>query len=187
MPYRKLFIALSLAAFISILSYSPAYPLDLESKYFTANIDEGIDIYSFAQKIDIRYYMESDATASSRAPSKDAVLKDSLDGLYMAVSDVLGIHMYSLKINLTVLPVRKDINNTLKGYLEEGIDIPSYYFKERNAIYISFEDLTVGMLAHEIAHAIMARYFVIAPPPETQEILSGYVEFSINKSMQNNR
>ena len=187
MLYKKLFIAALFAVFSSILYPSYAYPLELESKYFSAKIHDDIDIYALARKIDIMYYLASTAHSSSKAPNAVSILKDNLDGLYMAVSDILGIHIYSLKINLNILPTRKDISDTLKEHLEEEIDIPSYFYKDKNTIYISFEDLTIGMLAHEVSHAITARYFVVLPPPNTQEILSGYVEFSINKALNNKK
>ena len=38
-------------------------------------------------------------------------------------------------------------------------------------------------IAHEIAHAIINHYFVVPPSVKMQEILSGYVEYSLNKKV----
>ena len=61
------------------------------------------------------------------------------------------------------------------------LDERSYYLHETNTVYISYKDLTLGMLGHEIAHAIISNYFVVLPSAEVQEILSGYVEYSLKK------
>jgi hypothetical protein len=58
---------------------------------------------------------------------------------------------------------------------------PSFYFHEEKTIYISTEDLDLGMLAHEIAHAIISHYFVVPPSERVQEVLSGYVDFHFKK------
>jgi hypothetical protein len=36
-----------------------------------------------------------------------------------------------------------------------------------------------------MAHALISNYFVVAPPPKVQEILAGYVEYSVRKRMGN--
>jgi hypothetical protein len=50
-----------------------------------------------------------------------------------------------------------------------------------NTIYLSFNEMTLGIISHEMAHAIISNYFVTPPSPKIQEILSGYVEYSIRK------
>jgi hypothetical protein len=54
---------------------------------------------------------------------------------------------------------------------------------EGNTIYVSLKDVSLGMLAHEVAHAIISSYFVVAPPEKVQEVLAGYVEYSIRKKL----
>jgi hypothetical protein len=49
-------------------------------------------------------------------------------------------------------------------------------------VYISYPEMTIGMLGHKIAHAIISHYFVVPPPAKIQEVLAGYVEYSIRKS-----
>ena len=59
-----------------------------------------------------------------------------------------------------------------------------FYFHDDKTIYISTEDLTLGMLGHEMAHAIISHYFVVPPPTKVQEVLSGYVDYSFQKKVR---
>lgn len=52
----------------------------------------------------------------------------------------------------------------------------AYYSHERRAITAVYNRVTDGVLAHEIAHAVMNAYFGIVPPEKTQEILAQYVD-----------
>jgi len=58
----------------------------------------------------------------------------------------------------------------------------SFYVFDSNTIFISYQDLTLGMLGHEIAHAVISGYFVVPPPDKVQEVLAGYVEYSLRKA-----
>jgi hypothetical protein len=37
------------------------------------------------------------------------------------------------------------------------------------------------MLGHEIAHAIISSFFIVPPPEKIQEVLAGYVDYSLLK------
>lgn len=58
----------------------------------------------------------------------------------------------------------------------------SMYQSEKGIIYVSLTDMTAGMLGYEIAHAIISHYFVVPPPARVQDVLCGYVEYSLQKS-----
>ena len=54
--------------------------------------------------------------------------------------------------------------------------IRSWYIFKQNAIYINAADVHEGILAHELAHAIIDHYLTIRPPRATAEILARYVD-----------
>ncbi len=63
-------------------------------------------------------------------------------------------------------------------YLEENYrgGAIAYYSHETRSITAVYNRVTDGVLAHEIAHAVMNAYFGIVPPEKTQEILAQYVD-----------
>ena len=109
-------------------------------------------------------------------------LARTVDALYAEASDILGIHVYSFHGNLKFYPDHAALNEIFQNYFHEDFPQYSFYLHERATLYSSLPDLTLGMLGHEIAHAIISHYFVIPPPARVQEILSGYVEYNLRKS-----
>ena len=60
------------------------------------------------------------------------------------------------------------------GALEGGR--PAYFDYKTKALFISVENTSDGLFAHEMAHAIMNQYFKSPPPSKIQEILAQYVD-----------
>lgn len=53
---------------------------------------------------------------------------------------------------------------------------PAEYSHERRCVYASTATVTDGILAHEIAHAVINAQFRVPPPEKAQEILARYVD-----------
>ena len=43
------------------------------------------------------------------------------------------------------------------------------------------QDVHAGMLAHELAHAIIDHYLTVRPPAQTAEILARYVDSHLDR------
>ncbi len=52
----------------------------------------------------------------------------------------------------------------------------AFYSDTTRSITVYADRVTDGILAHEVAHAVMDAYFTLAPPRKVQEILSRYVD-----------
>lgn len=179
---RSLIFALTLFFFNFFCSHS--YSAQVESKYFDLSVYEGCDLTQFAKKIDIGL---SVGAAGSYKNVKDtpALITQNIDALYLEICDVLGIHMYTYRSKIKVVPSRKELMAlAFKGTTQLTEVPPAIYVHADNTVYVSFADFTVGILAHEIGHAIISNYFIMPPPPRVQEILCGYVEYAVRSRLQ---
>ena len=188
MPYtfkKLLFIpAIILLAAVSLQAAASAEQT-VKSKYFNIYIGQGIDRTELLQKLNAHYFLQlkaafSDENYKSGTDADDQMAR-TLDAIYLEISDILDIHMYSFSIDLEIVPGKDALSDELFKYLNKRLDMPSFYFYDRNRIYVSFADMTLGMLSHEIAHAIVSHYFVVPPSVKVQEVLAGYAEYSIRK------
>jgi len=181
---KKIFLIIILF-FVAFLPHNAFAAESIKSKYFNIHIYDGIDKVQLLKKLDAEYFLRRSVAyfEETGRPTADfdTLLGDTLDAVYLQVSDIIDIHMYSLTVGLDILPDKRALADTLEAYLNNRIDVPSFYFHDKNTIYISFADLNAGMLAHEITHAIVTHYFAVPPPTKLQEILSGYSEYSIRK------
>lgn len=154
----------------------------IESKYFTLEFYKDCDLIKLIQKLNVNYFLHADVF-SSEPEDIDSIISKTFDALYLEVCDILDIHIYSYHGKIKVYPNKKELEqDVLRGYIEEKFGLPSVYEHSKNTIHISYPDITLGMLAHEVAHAIISHYFIVPPSPKVQEVLTGYVEYSIRKT-----
>lgn len=175
----RLLLFLWLGLFFSIPG---VFAGQLKSKHFDVTIEGNIDNYELLEKLNANYFLHLNGMYSSSKLDEETIVKDALDALYVEVSDILDIHMYSFEISLVIVPDKVRIAEIIAECGGKYIEVPSFYYYEENTIYISWEDFTIGMFAHEVAHAVISHYFVVPPPEKLQEVLAGYVEYSIRKS-----
>ncbi len=155
-----------------------------EGKYFSVYAYKNIDIDSLIEKIKLNYFVDIKDIFEEDSKDSKTLLLECLNSLYQEVSDILDIHVYSFHTNVKILSDRSALSQAFKSYVGKEFPERSFYLYDNNTIYISFKDLTLEILAHEIAHAIISRYFVVLPPVKVQEILCGYVEYTLKKRME---
>lgn len=169
--------------FISNYAFSQEESLQLiaKSKYFSVYSYPGLDVNSLLNTLDFNYLLQPDSLSKHKQKSSLSLLSDTLDTLYLEVSDILDIHIYSFHGNIKIVRTQADVSSIFKKYFNQSFPERSFYLHERNTIYIAFPGLTLGMLGHEISHSIISHYFVVLPPEKMQEILCGYVEYGLRK------
>ncbi len=170
---------LSLAFFLFFNSFCPADTV--ETKYFTILFCPDCSLAEFAKNIStgnsVRFetYNESKSDITS-------VIKSDTDALYLEVEDVLDMYLDSYHGRIKVHPDNVSVSKTAYGNTQTiEPAIPSIYMPSQNTIHISLKDIDPGILSHEMAYALISNYFVLAPPAKVQEILAGYVEYSVRK------
>jgi len=153
-----------------------------EGRYFVCYADKGIDAYQVLSKLDFNYVSLDGSGRGKNGDDVASTLARALDGLYQAVSDILDIHIYSYKGTIQVVADQPALAKLLKKRFSLDFAERSIYYHEGNTIYISARDMTAGMLGHEMGHAIISHFFIVPPPPKVQEVLCGYVEYSLRKN-----
>jgi len=71
------------------------------------------------------------------------------------------------------------LNNLSDNFADLGVDYIAFYSRRYETIYISVDDAHIGVLAHEISHAIMDHYFGVPPPAKINEVLGQFVEIHL--------
>ncbi|MDD4955866.1 MAG: hypothetical protein PHP17_07520 [Candidatus Omnitrophica bacterium] len=177
--YKLICSWLLISGFVSFACFGDV----IETKYFKINLCDNCSPSSFAEKINATALFRFDAL-SKNGSDINSVIREGIDSLFLEVCDALDIKIQSYRGTIVVFPDIVEVSKIASGdsqIIEAGL--PSIYVPSHNTIYISFNDATAGMLAHEMAHAVISTYFVVAPPPKVQEILAGYVEYSVRKKM----
>ena len=143
---------------VLVLSNSPAYAQTasnlLETRYTTVHYSENDQMNDFLWRI------------TGQRLTGDSVLQNTrgrIDEIIERVQSLLDMH-----------PAAFHFDIYLKKTNEAGTI--AYYSHETRSITAVASRVTDGVLAHEIAHAVMNAYFSPAPPEKSQEILAQYVD-----------
>ena len=154
----------------------------LETRHTVIKYKTSEDLSNFNKAVDytpadtnIRWLFRRDSiTLEDKIRSKtDAIFERVQEILDMKKSmKKIFIELYSDKENLQ--KAFRNINETYKSYR-------AGYIYEYNSIYLNVNDVHAGMLAHEMAHAIIDHYMTVRPPSATAEILARYVDSHLTK------
>ncbi len=192
MPRSKIFnIAVIILIFMAVgnaYGYEDGFgqAKKLQTKQFTVYYAPQIDTSSLAQKLNISF---SDRVLAGTNPKANAAeggqleLAEALDILFLSVSNILDMNLYSFQGTIKICLDTNQLNNIYTNLFNSSLGGRfSFYASELNTIYISQEHFQREILGHEISHAIMSRYFVVQPPVKASEVLAGYVEYQLRKT-----
>lgn len=183
-------MAATLGAVLLIAGMAGAYEDEfasaekIEGRHVVVYYHKGIDIPALDRQLNIR---PSDKILAgknlSAKSSPEAEFADMLDALFIHVCDILDMQLYTMQVDIKVCQDYGHLSRIYNGLFSSDLGgRKSFYVAGLNAIYISRDSFRREMLGHEMAHAIMSRYFVVQPPVKIQEILAMYVEYNLRKA-----
>jgi len=150
----------------------------IKTGYFTVYYRPGTDLYKIgsALKNRISYF-------SAGMPADDAPVTDNiryyLDLLFTRAEEILDMHPKDIHVEIRIFPTRAELNEEYFRIFNAKEDYRSFYINKFNTIYISAEDFSDSILAHEMGHVIVDRYFAVVPPEKVREILASYVDLHL--------
>jgi len=157
----------------------------IEGKYFTLYYTPQLQTSDLVQKLNIT---SSDnlmvGKSVEKKSSPEAELADMLDTLFMRVSDILDMHVFSFQGSIKVCEDTSQLKQIYKGLFDRDLTALSFFVGNLNTIYITTDSFKREILGHEMAHAVMTRYFVVQPPVKIHEILAMYVEYQLRRAAQ---
>jgi len=131
------------------------------------------DLHSFTRSISKSFFSFDNPEKSS------ALVSSRVDSIAERVISILDMYPPNLRFYIYLYPTRKEYEKAFMGIGALNIfeKVPlSLYLHKNKAIYVSLENITANIFAHEVAHAVINSYFPIPPPAAMQEILAQYVD-----------
>ena len=152
----------------------------IKSRYFTIHLKSGVDTDRLTMKIALPSSIKA-IIRSSTVGFKDDNLEDQLDLLYLAVYEILEIHLKQFQSSVKVCDDSDCLSNVAKKLFGQEIKSGGFYVVALDTLYVDSDNVTLNILGHELAHAILTKYFVVPPSERIQEVLAGYVEYAFRK------
>jgi len=113
------------------------------------------------------------------AKSPTDSVKQKVDAIVERVHEILDMRKRMKKVVIYIFPTNKhfhEASSRMVGTNKTKRRIRAWYVYEQNAIYINADDVHEGIIAHEVAHAIVDNFLAVRPPRATAEILARYVD-----------
>jgi hypothetical protein len=156
-----------------------------QGKHFVIYYAPQLDPASLAQTLNIS---ASDrilvGKSAERNFSADEELADTLDTLFSQVCDILDMQLYSFQGNIKICRDYAQLNRIYRDFFHKELGTRSFYVHNSNTVYTSADNFRLGIVGHEIAHAIICHYFVVLPSVKVQEVLAMYVEYQLKRMDQ---
>jgi hypothetical protein len=188
----RFFSTVFIFLYLIIFSCSSLFALDfkdgykgnkrLKSNFFTVYFESDQALNNFEFAIDVPYNIRA-LTLEPTVLYETGDVAGELDILYLAVSAILDIELSKYSCKIKVCDDAESLSRISNRLFGRTIDVPAFYVLENNTIYVDARDVNINILGHELAHAIQNEYFVVPPPQKIQEVLAGYVEYQLRKSV----
>lgn len=156
----------------------------IDTEHFTIYYKPGVDINNLISQLFVSPTDQALTNQKVDTSSPQAQLSSMVEVLFARASDVLDMHIYSLKANIKIFATQQDLTNFYNDLFHAHVPCTGYgfYLDDTRSIYMSAENFRREILGHEMGHAIMSRYFVVQPSVRIQEVLAGYIEYQLRKS-----
>ena len=152
----------------------------LRSRFFNIYLKEGVDADRLAMRIAVPPSTRAMVYSSTSSFGSDH-LEDQLDRLFLVVTEILEARMKQFESSVKVCESASGLGEVSERLFGREIKAGGFYVVALDSLYIDSENVTLYVLGHEMAHAVISKYFVVPPPERIQEVLAGYVEYELRK------
>lgn len=153
-----------------------------KTRYFELYGEKKLNLEFLLNQLNFAYFLSLDAYYVEEIKSTEDLLARTIDAIFLEINDSLGLTVDNYFGTIRFMKDHDQLKEVFYSIFRAEFKERAFYFYEGDTIYISLPDMTLGMLGHEMAHAIISHYFVVPPPKKLQEVLSGYVEFKLRKA-----
>jgi len=108
-----------------------------------------------------------------------ASVKQKVDALFERVKQILDTDICKDKVIINIYPNKKSFYEVRNKMIGEDCHFRAWYIFKSNAIYINIDDVHDGILAQEMAYAIIDNFVTVRLPRATSKVLALHVEESL--------
>jgi hypothetical protein len=163
-----------LACLFILISFSPSPAFELKTRYATITYNSEEHLRKFNKEISLGSL--SYLLRNKKSFTVDDEIKDKIDVIVERVEAILEMFPKELRFSISLHPAEEEVQGIYKKRYGKDVDFIAFYSPKDKVLYVSVKDIDLGVLAHEIAHAIIDIYYGKATPSKIHEVLAQYVE-----------
>lgn len=143
----------------------------LETFYASIYYQADEDLVDFAGRISRVPYASRHEGEQSKSD-----LKQDIDKIVYRVKTLLDMYPQNMRFSVRIYTDPLSVRERYAEHSKRGKAPIAFYSHQTKTIYCALPNLSGGIFAHEVAHAVINFYFPVTPPAQMQEILAQYVD-----------
>ena len=154
-----------------------------QSRFFSIHYQEPGQLERFAQKVQpgaLTLSLNQIFTGNTKL-TPEAKAGRYVDQLFQRVQATLEMVKPGLKVEIRLFQDQAALSEAFEKITGKPTRAPAFYWQETNTIYLQMEQISIGILAHEMAHAVISHFFIIDPPEKVSELICQYVDREVSK------
>lgn len=190
---QLIFLYLAIHCFLSLFLALPAEAFKLEpwhiiqTQFTTIRYKSHEDLIKFHDKI--KFGPGEWNVSPTLSPLTETEIKhmvaQKVDAIFTKACDILDMKKRFQNVNIFLHPDTDSLKRTYKSIYPGECRLRAWYRFKNNSAYFNVQDIHAGMLAHELAHAIIDHFLTVRPPRQTAEILARYVDTHLDRGFVN--
>jgi hypothetical protein len=157
-----------------LLSASASSGYELKTRYSTIIYEKEDQLQEFNKEValgSLSYLMKN-----KKSITANEEIGNKTDVIVERVETILEMFPRGLKFTIVLLSTDEEVQKIYRDKYGRRVDYIAFYSPRDKTVFISVNDIRLGVLAHEFAHVIIDRYYGIPTPVNIHEILAQYVE-----------
>jgi hypothetical protein len=154
-----------------------SYGYEIKSHYATINYEKEEYLIKFSEAI--APGSPSYSSSNRRTLTAEEVVIQEIDELIEKVKRLLDLFPEEVKFRIVLLPLNDDVRRIYSARYRTHVDYIAFYALEDKTVFISINDVSIRVLAHELAHVVLDHSFYGCPSVDVQENLARFVETHI--------
>lgn len=91
------------------------------------------------------------------------IIGEKTDAVFLAAQQILDMNKKFSPVNIILYPDSRTLKKAYRRIYHTECTIRAWYAFQDNTIHLNIRDLHVGILAHEMAHAMIDHYLAVRP------------------------
>jgi len=170
--FRTIYVIISIAVLINFPFSLEA--VDLESRYAVITFYDHDALRRFNNEL----YMGrlgSQMRRNSGETIEDEVIS-KIDFIAEKAMATLDMFLPDLKFSIVIHPDEESVQKDFHAIYNVDVDYIAFFSPSKNTVFYSANNSSLRVVAHEIGHVIVEKYFPISPPQRIHEVMAQYAE-----------
>lgn len=161
--------------FCFVVVADSGYTQQQKSRYVTLWYADRAVLEEFDDNLRLNRKLRNSMRKKNVVTVADGVLAKA-DIIVEKVQIVLDMFPNSFHVRIVILPDSDDVGSVYKKRYGKRVDHIAYYSLSEKTIYISADDTSLRVLAHEIGHSVVDHFFKVRPPYNIHELMAQFAE-----------